>query len=108
MDHHMIERAMLMDRLAPGTLKVAAIAGTTVKHSTRNHKDRTRRLQQRDMQEGNVNTIANRKVRFAARNESGKITYSTIILQIGDRMPPKLEKLVSDTNILQKDILKKI
>jgi len=108
MDHHMIGRAMLMDRLVPGVLKEAVAVGKTTNNNIRNENIKKRKLDQRAMQVDNINIVANRKVRVGYWDDKNKLTYKYIILQVGDQMPAKASRVFSEEESLQRSLVKKL
>jgi len=108
MDHHMIGRAMVMDRLAPGTLEKAVAGGKVVKNADRNAKERKRRAEQKAMQADGVNLVEGRTLRVGHRNSNGKLEYTSMVLHAGDAMPAKEKRILSESDKLTKGILKKL
>jgi len=107
-DRHMIQRAMLMDRLAPGILQESVDTGKAANNLIRSEKDRAWMRKKKDMQVDNLNIVADRKVRVAEIDDNGKKRMRQVILQIGDPMPTKLKRCKSAAQLLQKHIVQNI
>ena len=108
MNHHMIERSLLMNKLAPGTLDKAIKVGKCTLNISRNRKENARKLAQKSMQTNGINLVANRKIKIATKNAMGKIKCKTLILQPGDLMPTKEKRLQSENEKLQIRLVKKL
>jgi hypothetical protein len=108
LDHHMVGRAILMDQLAPGSLDTTIGTGKSNRNEIRNEKDARRRLNQKDMQVNGINIVADRKVRAGYYDDTCKLCFKDVILQIGDPMPEKARKPSTDSIILGKKIAKRL
>ena len=108
LDHHMVGRAILMDQLAPGSLDTTISTGKSNRNEIRNEKDARRRLDQKDKQVNGINIVADRKVRAGYYDDTCKLCFKDVILQIGDPMPEKARKPSTDSIILGKKIAKRL
>lgn len=111
MDHHMVERAILMDKLAQGTLVVAVNSGKTTKNGIRNEKLKNRRAENKMMQDGNINLMPNRVVRVGEYNAKGVLSYHVVTLQVGDTMPKKAKRCESaqaDNTLFHNQLVKNL
>ena len=113
LDHHMIERAALMDKLVPGTLKASVKSGKTILNPERNKKDRENRLKKKQkqmekvVQGGDINIVGEGEiVRVAVHDNIGKRTFVT--LKQGDIIPTKPKRHISEKKKLQNLICNKL
>jgi hypothetical protein len=107
MDHHYIGRAVLMNKLVPGTLNKAVADGKAAIKPLRNEKDRKRRANNNAMQSGGVNLVG-RTIKVGQRGSNGKLTFMHIALNAGDLMPVKAKRAISESCQLTNAICKRL
>ena len=108
LDHHMIERTILMNKLNPGTLDTAIKTGKTTLHPIRNAKIAARRLAKKTIENDGVNLKPDRIIRVAGVNAIGKRTFTKCVLQVGDLVPKPTKRSISVEDMVLKSLVKKL
>jgi hypothetical protein len=93
MHRHMVQRAILMDSLAPGTIDAAVTKGKSILNSARNQKDRKRREDQRDLLDADGILKNDCRKRVATTTAEGKRSYSWVEFKAGESLPPKPKRI---------------
>ena len=103
MHRHMVQRAILMDSLAPGTVDAAVTKGKSILNPARNQKDRKRREDQRDLLDADGILRNDCRKRLATTTAEGRRSYSWVEFKAGESLPPKpkrIRKVPTLTNLL--------
>jgi hypothetical protein len=101
-------RAVLMNKLVPGTLNKAVADGKAAIKPLRNEKDRKRRANNNAMKSGGVNLVDGRTIKVGQRGSNGKRTFMHITLNAGDPMPVKAKRAISESCQITNGICKRL